>query len=518
MPLRRRLFYVAMVLLTMLLAAGTWYICTRGFTRRWRTFIVAEFEKQGIEVSLHRLTLDPFRGLVAQEVRLYDARDHRRVLAEINQMLLGVNYAGASRGESFVDSIDLREAHLSLPLDQRAPDGAKIEITKLNARLFLPPEQIYLAHGEAEVFGLRISATGRLINPHVFMAKHGRNRTELAGVALFLRELKQVRFDGAPPVLSVQFSGDLASPEEIMVAGELHAPKIGRHTYTLHNLAATASYRSGILELQRLEATDARGDFRAFGRYDFRADNLSVHARSSLSLQDLAAAYGHGFGLDDLIVYSAPRVDLQLEGPLLQPNELRLTGHVGLGRFAFRSIVYKSLWTDVSWSGGAWSLRELTLVHRSGEIHGDAMQLPQDFRARFEGAMNPRAFAPILAQPVVEWLGHFDFVDAPGLALELRGRSPALSECAVDGEVRFGRSSFDGHAANHFTSHLRYGQRTISLSPFLRAEADDSDAIDMIYDLNRKEFRFEERDTTASPAAHPSTPNADSLSHPHGRS
>ena len=512
--MRRRLFYVVMILAATLLAAGAWYICTRGFTRRWRTFIVAEFEKQGIEVSLHRLTLDPFRGLVAQEVRLYDARDHRRVLAEINEMLLGVNYAGASRGESFVDSIDLRDARLSLPLDPAAPDGAKIEISKLTARLFLPREQIYLARGEAEVFGLRIFATGRVINPHVFMAKHGRERATLAAAAGFLHQLKQVRFEGTPPVLTLQFSGDLASPEEIMVSGELRAPKILRHSYMLRNLGAAATYHSGLLELQRLEAKDARGELRAFGRYDFRADSLSAQLRSSLSLQELGAAYGVAPTLDELVVYAPPRLDLQFEGPLLQRSELTMFGHLGLDRFSYRSIVYKGFWTDLSWSGGAWSLRELTLVHRSGELHGDVMQLPRDFRAHVEGAINPRALTPLLPPSLAEWLGRFNFVDTPKLNLELRGTSPMLSDFAADGELQGGRATFDGQPANQLNARLRYVDQTISLSPFRGGEADDPDAKDMIYDLNSREVRYEDHQTCVRPPAAPAEPRGSAPARP----
>src|SRR5215218_6622027 len=96
--------------------ASVWYVCTKGFTRSWRRLIAAEFEKRGMEISLRRLTLDPFRGLVPQEVKLLDANDRRRVLATVDEMELAVNYAGAFRGEAFLDSVDLIDARLSLPL------------------------------------------------------------------------------------------------------------------------------------------------------------------------------------------------------------------------------------------------------------------------------------------------------------------------------------------------------------------------------------------------------------------
>src|SRR3954468_2429449 len=100
---RRRLAIAFLAVLFLALGWGVFYICTKGFTRSWRQLITAEFERRGLEISLRRLTLDPLRGLVAEEVRLLDVNDRHRVLATVNEMELGVNYAGALRGKTFLD-------------------------------------------------------------------------------------------------------------------------------------------------------------------------------------------------------------------------------------------------------------------------------------------------------------------------------------------------------------------------------------------------------------------------------
>src|SRR5882757_2722559 len=138
----RRILYVLLTLLLLGLAGMAWYVSSKGFTRKWRTYMVHEFRKAGVEVHIRRLTLDPFRGLVAKEVSVLDARDRKQVIAWIDEMLLGVNYAAALHGQTFLDSADLRDANLWLPLDASNPDGLKVEVSKLNARLFLPPKQI----------------------------------------------------------------------------------------------------------------------------------------------------------------------------------------------------------------------------------------------------------------------------------------------------------------------------------------------------------------------------------------
>src|SRR3978361_1031599 len=77
-----RLFVLAIIAL---LAWGGWYLANKGFGRQWRTKVVEELRKRGIDASVRRLTLDPFRGLVAQDVRIYDFRAGEKPLAAISE-------------------------------------------------------------------------------------------------------------------------------------------------------------------------------------------------------------------------------------------------------------------------------------------------------------------------------------------------------------------------------------------------------------------------------------------------
>src|SRR5579864_4440805 len=78
---------------------GGWYLARKGFGRQWRHRVVEELHKRGVEASIRRLTLDPFRGLVAQDVRIFDYKnrpsgsDHENTLAIINEIALDINYA-----------------------------------------------------------------------------------------------------------------------------------------------------------------------------------------------------------------------------------------------------------------------------------------------------------------------------------------------------------------------------------------------------------------------------------------
>src|SRR5207302_10824277 len=73
--------------------AGGYYLARRGFGREWRSLIVEELHKRGAEAHIGRLTLDPFRGLVATSVRSFDYKNHEHTLARISEVPLDSNSA-----------------------------------------------------------------------------------------------------------------------------------------------------------------------------------------------------------------------------------------------------------------------------------------------------------------------------------------------------------------------------------------------------------------------------------------
>ncbi|MFL6529064.1 MAG: hypothetical protein ACJ8KX_01210, partial [Chthoniobacterales bacterium] len=69
-----------------LLIWGGWYLANRGLGRAFRVRVVEELRKRGIEASVRKLTLDPFRGLVARDVRIYDAKHREQPLLAISEV------------------------------------------------------------------------------------------------------------------------------------------------------------------------------------------------------------------------------------------------------------------------------------------------------------------------------------------------------------------------------------------------------------------------------------------------
>jgi hypothetical protein len=73
----------------------SWYGYAKGFGRRWRGLLEKEFDRYGLSIDVTKLTLDPFHGLIARDVAIFDGKSGDTLLAEINNISLDVNYANS---------------------------------------------------------------------------------------------------------------------------------------------------------------------------------------------------------------------------------------------------------------------------------------------------------------------------------------------------------------------------------------------------------------------------------------
>ena len=125
-----------------------YYLAKRGFGRQWRYRVVEELRKRGVEASIGRLTLDPFRGLVAKNVRIFDYKNRENTLALISEVSLDINYAALIHHEPFLNALDVRDAQIILPFKTADEKGDRAVLTNLRAHVYFPPEQIYVSQAE----------------------------------------------------------------------------------------------------------------------------------------------------------------------------------------------------------------------------------------------------------------------------------------------------------------------------------------------------------------------------------
>jgi hypothetical protein len=409
----RRILRLGFTLLGATLLFSGWYAYDKGFTKKWRSYVMTEARKRGFEITMRRMTLEPWRGIVAKEVKLYDAPDRKRVVAVVDEVRLVINYANVFQGKPFLEALDLRDAHLALPLDRKNPRGLRLEVHKLSGRLLLPPQQLYLSHLDADFQGVHVTARGRLIRPEALRRSSSANdnHAALALVERIVRELKALRFAAGAPSLDLRFSGDLAVPEQLFVEATFWAEKIKRSDYRIENIYAAATLRNGVIGLQQLIASDGTGVLRATGSHVLATSETSFRLASTLDLRAASNAFGVAPFLSEFAFYAPPEVTLHATSTRNAGGDWHGMGHVALGRFAYKSVPFEKLDGDFSFAGRRWSVRTMRLVHRSGEIAGDLISDGGTLESRFTNTVSRPALAPILHGALGELYAQLTFVN-----------------------------------------------------------------------------------------------------------
>ena len=471
----RRFLQITFLLLLLTAGIGGRYLYNRGLTKSWREWVVQEVRKHGVEVSFSRLTVRPFRGLVAKDVKFYDSPARNRVIAQMNEMVIEANYANAAKHKPFLDALTLVDTSLYIPLDAQNPFGPTVRVDRLNARILFPPDQVQVTRLDALVYGIRVRASGSLLVPPGVSFAREKSGANTALAETIVRELAALRYEGALPTLSVHFSGDLGHPGQVVVEAELAAEKIRRGRYALTSLALSALWQNNVLLLQRLEATDARGDVKgrlqASGSFEPKTRTAELRLRSSLDVPALLRS-ANVTSLADFTLPFPPRLDLTVRAEFSTERDtlpkFQMLGHAGVGKFSYGGVPFESLSADVSWDGRRWAVRDFSLLHENGsEITSNAQQDYDnagagDFRLSLASNVSLQTLAPLLGPlgpEVRAKLAEVKFHEPPRITLSARGSAPGLETLSAAGDLKLGHTSGHGIDAASAEMSFRYNGR-----------------------------------------------------------
>lgn len=458
--------FIPLVLLCTLLA-GAAYVRSEGFTQKWRVYLIEEFEKRGIYLTLERLTLDPLEGLVARGVRIYQDREHKLMLAKADHLTLDFDYSKMLRKEVFVESMDLRQVNLSLPLDPEDPASERLTLDGLNTRLYLIGDRIEIRKAEAELYGLQINITGSLLKPlpHIGPRDEKKEREERRKTFAAIRARRNIimetarmlkRFESPKaPQLEITINGDLNKPQEINATLRLSAKKLKHGTYICDELEIEAAYTGEMVELTRLWAKDHLGELELGAVWQLGGSHVDFHLHSSADLPGLAAAIYEKEAFREVVFYEP--VHLTLDGRYLLDSKVTTAeaflpvdciGNLSAGRFTSRGEVFEGLSANFGLSATGFYFRDVLLRHRSGTFGGQALwKKGEDFRFRILLQMDPLVALPFMPPSKnTELLQRFKFRENSGIyaSFEGEGPEPDLGLCSNRGRIELHNFGYRG--------------------------------------------------------------------------
>ena len=508
-PFARRLIisagrFVAVIALSALLGGG-WYLSKKGFGRQWRYRVVQELHKRGVEASVGRLTLDPFRGLVAKDVRIFDYKKRENTLARISEISLDINYAALIHHEPFLNALDVRNAQITLPLKTTEGEVEQAQLKNFRAHVYFPPEQIYVSQAEGIFCGMRISATGQLIkranytpSPEISKEEWQKRLSMLQRVAT---ELQKFVFPRDHPSLQVKFSGDLAQLEDARVEVALRGGQLQRGQYEIRDLSATAEWADQRLNIDRCEWKDHAGSFAGRGSWSRQSNEANFQARSTLDLKAFLDAFGLGHSLRDTAFYAPPLVELSGSANFGEDRpQLKIIGHTAVESFAYKTVPFADLSADFSWDGERALLRDVRLRHESGQLNANLFEAPNNFRLNIDSTINPGALRPLLSAELSQFLSEWEWPRPPTVHLAIRGPDRKPETWKGEGTVALDRTRFRGVWMNSASANIRFGDGAINYEDLRVARDEGIGTGAFTYDFKNHEVRVANVKATLRPA------------------
>ncbi|NDG73548.1 MAG: hypothetical protein EBY32_20040, partial [Proteobacteria bacterium] len=158
---------LALVILFIGIPAATWYLRNVGIDFGAREALSQALSNNALDVTIGRLALDPFRGLIAEDVAVADKSPSHHTLARLSSLVLSVNLSELLHRRIVVDRISLQRASASIPL-LKSDDSVRLTASDIDAEIFLLGDKLRLSLLDGKIAGIRIQLNGEILNPLAF--------------------------------------------------------------------------------------------------------------------------------------------------------------------------------------------------------------------------------------------------------------------------------------------------------------------------------------------------------------
>ena len=430
--------------------AGGVYVNTVAFRERWHGFVTGELAQHGVHLDFEHLTVNPFGGLVAQGVRVFNDASKQQLVAAVDRLNLDVDFGSLVEGRVKIDGLELLHASMALPVDPEHPELTVIELKDLSARALLEERHLDIRHAEGLLSdGLRILISGVVelpqpksgqpgVNAQARMSSMREHRVQIQHGLDWLARFRAPHV----PTLSVKVSGALDRPEELKAELLFQADGLEFEDYVWKELVAEAEYDGGFIDLTRLHLRDQLGTLEATATWRIGAEQLRFRLTSSADLPGLARAFFSSEQLREVVFYEAPQ--LALEGSIFlrkpRPEDFvpaEVTGRLDCGRFGSRGEVFNSLSLTLGVTPEGLFVRDALLKHKTGTLALDVMNhRTQGFKYNLALRMDPNVFLPFVLLPKTrEIIQRFAFDDTSQIDIQMAcaGPTPNLRECPISG-------------------------------------------------------------------------------------
>jgi hypothetical protein len=412
------------------LAAGALYWANKtGLPEEWREAIENEISRRGVHVEIASLTYVPLRGFVAKNVRVFTEPERVHEISRFERVQLVLDNALLARGEFRLRKAELRNAHLSLPIDAENPSSGSLDFTGLYGTIILGVERtIQIRDARGEVGGIKLALTANLFDRVVSEQKEedGKNegwRREV--IARIIEEMGHWDFGtGAPPTVQVDLGGNLSNRKSLRADFRISAPSVEKKQYRLTDVSAEGALNGYLLEISSFSAKDARGTVSGHADYQLYNRTGRFDVESSIDIPRLLESWLDTPLKGELLIGGGQRIQAAGDVDLSEAShpKVNLTGHAEFESVMFRGVSFDTLETWFSWQDGRLFLRDIKLVRPDGMAEGKLLMEGSKVRIALHTTLPVPLYEPFfIGQPLEHVIADFTENDNPFAEIFIEG-------------------------------------------------------------------------------------------------
>jgi hypothetical protein len=426
----RSLAFVLVAGLLVSMPVGLWWANRTGLPESWRTAIEQEFGRHGMYVQIGGLSYLPLRGMAANDVVVYSDQTFAWEISRVESLLLGFDKTKLARGDFEITRLQVRNADLSLPVEEGNPGAGVLKIKNLNGTLLRPGGRRFeVRDTKGWIGGFEVEIHMRMIgySPSDSAYESAESKdTRRKVLADVVEELTKWNFDReSPPRLKLWVEGDLNHSSSIRSRLVLESARMEKEGIALDNVYCEGEAAGGVLTVHRLTAADGRGELECRLDYDPWRKSGRFEGSSSLDVIPLLDAW---FGVDA----GAKSVLLGGRQEITGQGSFRVTEAGGvavetMGRVKCGSVMLKGVSFDevsgaFSWKNGSFFMRDAKLVRPDGVAHGKVMVEWPIVRLAVRSNMPAVVYGPLFRdQPLEKVIADFSAREGAVCEVDLEG-------------------------------------------------------------------------------------------------
>lgn len=495
---------IVLVLVFVGIPAAALYLRDEGIGFGAKEALGRALSSPAVEVTIERLALDPFAGLLARGITIADRGGSGRVFAKLSDVSLSLNLSELANRRIVVDKLLLENASVAIPVG-RGPAAPRVKVENVQAEVILLGDQLRLSRFDGVVEGIRVELTGFLQNPSALgrrspagppkPVQSGPTADATGAKALerVLGELAKVRFPAGPPVLRASVEADLADPESLRVEGlAFRSGAVEGSGWRIAGIEARGSYSDGELRVPRFLVRDNKGTLEASVEWSQKARKVEAAILSTIDPGPFLKTFAPGNPMASSVEFGQPpqiearvSADLSAADPKLLVTGMALAPQVTLKGTEVRNAGFQFAWKD-----GRVFARDVRFSVGRGQFDGHVWVAPGDYRLMAKNSIAPTALLGLLDPKTREFLSRMEFEDLPDVSVSLRATKLDFANIRGKGHLKLGRTAMRGSWLDSAEADFEIGDRCVTYKDFLIKTGEGRGTGSFAYDVGQQEARL----------------------------